>query len=338
MASVLFPDREVMWVPGAIAAGRREMAKTRHDAVLATYGPGSALLVGRVLARMARVPLVVDFRDLWSTLPMPVFATPVRRWAASRLEHDIVKSASRVIAVSEGMVGELVATHRLDPRDAVAITNGFDPDDAARVVDKRDDVPRPFRLVYSGSVHAHYDLGPLWRAIRALADSDRIRPETFRIEFVGNLALGDARAAGVEAFVDTRPFVPHADIFDAFSRADALLVVETPGYYARNGYAAKVFDYLLTGKPVLALVDTGGNTHRLLRDAGVGRTVAPGDEAQLRAALGERRDERCETARGRLRAAAIARLQPSSSGREARACPRRGRRDRTARTLVEMAG
>jgi glycosyltransferase involved in cell wall biosynthesis len=287
MASILFPDRDVMWVPGAIAGGRRVLAKTRHDAVLATYGPASALIVGRALARMARLPLVVDFRDLWSTLPMPVFPTPMHRWAARRLEQDIVRSASRVIAVSQGMVDELVATHDLDGLDAVAITNGFDPDDARRVVDKRGGPPRPFRLVYSGSVHAHYDLGPLWRAIRALADAEQIRPETFRIEFVGNLALSDARAAGVDAFVEARPFVPHADIFDTFAHADALLVVETPGYYARNGYAAKVFDYLLTGKPVLALVETAGNTYRLLRDAGVGRMVPPGDHEQLRTALAE---------------------------------------------------
>jgi glycosyltransferase involved in cell wall biosynthesis len=287
VASVLFPDREVLWVPAAIAAGRRALAATPHDAVLATHGPASAIVVGRALARMFRLPLVVDFRDLWSTLPMGVFPTSLHRAAARQLERAIVRAASKVVAVSPGMAADLAATHGLAARDAVAITNGFDPDDAAHVVDTRDGEPRPFRLVYAGSVNAHYDLGPLWHAIRDLADGGSIRPDTFRIEFVGNLALGDARAAGVDAFVETRPFVPHARVFDAFAPADALLVVETPGYYARNGYAAKVFDYLLTGKPVLAIVEQGGNTDRLLRAVGVGLPVAPGDESSLRTAIME---------------------------------------------------
>ena len=97
--------------------------------------------------------------------------------------------------------------------------------------------------------------------------------------------MSTARAGGVDAFVDASPFVPHAQVFDALGPADALLVVEKPGYYARNGYAAKVFDYLLTGKPVLGLVERGGNTDRLLRAAGVGPIVEPGDEPGLRAAL-----------------------------------------------------
>jgi hypothetical protein len=82
--SVVFPDREVFWTPGAIAAGKRALAETPHDVVLATHGPASDLVVGRALARSATLPLVVDFRDLWSTLPMPVFTTPLHRAAARR--------------------------------------------------------------------------------------------------------------------------------------------------------------------------------------------------------------------------------------------------------------
>jgi glycosyltransferase involved in cell wall biosynthesis len=284
-ASVLFPDREVLWVPAAFAAGRGALAREPHDAVLASYAPGSSLVVGHALARMFRLPFVVDFRDLWSTLPMPVFATPLHRAAARALEHALVRRASRLVAVSPGMAVDLASVHGLAAGDAIAITNGFDPADAARVVDTRNGEPRPFRLVYAGSVNAHYDLGILWTALRTLAESGHVRPDTLRVEFVGNLAIGDARAHGVDAFVATAPFVPHERVFEALGPADALLVVERPGYYARNGYAAKVFDYLLTGKPVLAIVERGGNTDQLLRAANVGHIVEPGDELGLRTAL-----------------------------------------------------
>ena len=281
--TVLFPDREVLWVPGAIAAGKRMLAETSHDVVFATHGPASDLVVGRELARAAKLPLVVDFRDLWSTLPMPIFTTPLHRAAARRLERRVVRDASRVVAVAPKMAEDLASMHGIARELAVSITNGFDPDDAKRARDAR--TSGPFRLMYSGSVHAHYDLDPFWRAIKKLAARGAIAPETFRIEFVGNLAVSDLRALGVGAFVDTQPYVAHSKVFDELARADALLVVETPGYYAQYGYAAKVFDYILTGKPVVALVEAGGNTARLLGDAGVGYCAEPGDEAGVLAAI-----------------------------------------------------
>ncbi|HEY1550219.1 MAG TPA: glycosyltransferase, partial [Kofleriaceae bacterium] len=250
--SVVFPDREIFWVPGAIAAGKRALAETPHDVVLATHGPASDLIVGRALARAANLPLVVDFRDLWSTLPMPVFTTPLHRAAAHRLERRVVRDASRIVAVAPRMAEDLADVHGVARERAISITNGFDPDDASRAHDARTN--GPFRLMYTGSVHAHYDLDPFWRALKALAERGAITPETFRVEFVGNLAVSDLRALGVDAFVDIKPFVAHAKVFDELARADALLVVETPGYYAQYGYAAKVFDYILTGKPVVALV------------------------------------------------------------------------------------
>jgi glycosyltransferase involved in cell wall biosynthesis len=280
--SLVFPDREVFWVPGAIAAGRHALATTPHDLVLATHGPASDLVVGRTLARAARLPLVVDFRDLWSTLPMPVFTTPLHRAAARRLEQSIVRDASRLVAVAPRMAEDLATTHGIAFDRAISITNGFDPDDAPRVRDHR---AGPFRLMYTGSVHAHYDLDPFWRAVKALAKRGAISPNTFRVEFVGNLAMSDLRSFGIDEFVEHKPFVAHDEVFDELARADALLVVETPGYYARYGYAAKVFDYLLTGKPVLALVEEGGNTSRLLREAGVGYGAEPSDGPGVLAAL-----------------------------------------------------
>lgn len=284
--SMMFPDREILWVPAAVAAGTRALRAQPHDAVLATYSPGTNLIVGRMLARAFNLPLLVDFRDLWATLPVDsAFVTRAHRALALRLEGSLVRSAARIIAVAPRMASSIASTHGVPERLAISITNGFDPADVVRAVDRREAGDRPFRLVYTGSVHALYDLEPFWHAIRALADRNVITPESFRIEFVGNLAIEDVRRHGLESYVEIHPFVPHEQVFEALGRADALFVVETPGYYAEFSYAAKVFDYLLTGKPVLALVETGGNTFRLLAAAGVGYCAEAHDAAGLQQQL-----------------------------------------------------
>ncbi len=280
--SMMFPDREILWVPAAVSAGRKALSEQPHDAVLATYSPGTNLIVGRMLARAFNLPFLVDFRDLWATLPVEsAFVSRAHRAAALKLEGSLVRTASRIIAVAPKMASSIAASHGVADDKAVSITNGFDPSDAARAVDRRPAEPRPFRLVYTGSVHALYNLDPFWHAIRALADRKVITPESLRIEFVGNLSIDDVRRHGLESFVEIYPFVPHEKVFDALATADALFVVETPGYYAEFSYAAKVFDYLLTGKPVLALVESGGNTYRLLEAAGVGYCADADDPAGL---------------------------------------------------------
>jgi glycosyltransferase involved in cell wall biosynthesis len=280
--TVVFPDREVFWVPGAIRAGHKALEEEHHDAILATHAPPSDLIVGRALASAFKLPLVLDFRDLWSTLPMPVFPSALHRAAAHRVERSIVRAASRLVAVSPAMAHDLAREHGFPVEHAVAITNGFDPSDVARVFDDRQSEPRPFRLMYSGTVHIHYDLDPFWHALRSLADAGDVTPESFQVEFVGNLAAGDVEKYGLQSFVQVSPFVAHHEVFAALARADALFVVETAGYYARYGYAAKVFDYVLTGKPVLAIVDAGGNTATLLEQTGTGYLASPGDEAAIR--------------------------------------------------------
>jgi glycosyltransferase involved in cell wall biosynthesis len=282
--TLVFPDREVVWIPSAIAAGRRLLASERHDVVLATHGPASNLVVGRALAKLFDLPLVVDFRDLWSTLPMPIFPTAFHRKAARALEGTAVRAATKIVAVAPRMASEIATTHGRDEADAVSITNGFDPADLVRARDTRPTTERPFRLVYTGSVNVHYNLDPFWQAIKALADEGRITPETLRIEFVGNLALSDVRAHGVAEFVEARGYVPHDQVFAALGNADALFLIETRGYYAEYSYVAKLFDYLLTGKPVLALVEQG-NTFKLLRDAGVGCCADPSDAPGVRRAI-----------------------------------------------------
>jgi len=285
--SVLFPDREVLWVPGAVAAGRQALRDQHHDAVLGTYGPPSNLVAAYMLASEAKLPLVIDFRDLYSMLPMPVFPTPMHRAAARKLEQTVVKRASRILAVAPAMAADLASAHGRPEHEAISITNGFDPRDVERVHDNRANAARPFRLIYTGSVNSYYNMEPLWKALRRLADDGTITPQTFRCEFVGNLSLDEVRRFELEEFVEVSPFVPHAEVFDAFARADALLMVEAAGYYARYSYAAKVFDYLLSGKPVVALVERDGNTDRLLRASGVGLCVDPNDVEALFAALGK---------------------------------------------------
>jgi glycosyltransferase involved in cell wall biosynthesis len=280
------PDWQITWYPGAMKAGRELLAREKFDAVLATYGPATNLLVGSRLAKFSGLPLVLDFRDLWADNPLPSFPTPLHQYACRRMERKFVAQADRVVAVSEAMIAKLASTYDL-PGDKIAcVTNGFDPNDAARVYDDRpsDRPARPFRLTFTGSVYGNIHFGTLFEVVADLAREGKISPQTFRLVFVGNMTLDEPRRLGVADFVELHPPVPHEQVFDFFARSDALLLNEMIGYHARYSFGSKLFDYLLAGKPILGLTEESDMTARVVREVG-GRVVHPQDKTGLRAAL-----------------------------------------------------
>jgi hypothetical protein len=284
----MVPDPFAPWIPFAYAAGRRALAATPHDAIVATYGPPASLLVGYALARATGLPLVVDFRDLWTDLPFARFGSPLHARMLGALEARIVRAAAGVTSVSDGMSSHLRDRFGLPDDRVVTILNGFDESAVALVQDRRDRPARPFTLCYSGSVYAIYDVGPIARAIKKLADTGEITPETFRFRTLGSFPSDLIAREGIASFHDGQGFLPRRDMFDQFADVDAFLAVESGEYGARMGYPVKVFDYLLTGKPVLGIVVPGGNCAQLLTDMGMTELPANDEDAiaaSLRALL-----------------------------------------------------
>jgi hypothetical protein len=56
------------------------------------------------------------------------------------------------------------------------------------------------------------------------------------------------------------------------------------GYHARFSYASKLFDYMLCGKPILALTEESELTARVVKDLG-GSVAHPENRAEIREAL-----------------------------------------------------
>src|SRR5436309_2225704 len=60
--------RSVVWYPPAVRAGRRMFRQKPFDVILATGEPYAAFLIAKRIARLCRVPFVIDMRDPWTRL------------------------------------------------------------------------------------------------------------------------------------------------------------------------------------------------------------------------------------------------------------------------------
>lgn len=98
------PDAQAGWIIPAVIRGWRLHRNEPFDVVLATGRPWSALVIGLLLSRLIRRPLVADFRDPWMTNPFRERYSPIKQWLETKLEHMVVRGPMWSLAIPKNSV------------------------------------------------------------------------------------------------------------------------------------------------------------------------------------------------------------------------------------------
>jgi len=132
---------------------------------------------------------------------------------------------------------------------------------------------RPFvpgAIRYVGEFYLGRDPTPFLAALGEL-ESGGLLPPACHVEFIGDVeqALGASTRSrinehGLGARVTLRPRVPHGVALEKINTAGLLLLLAQG---QPTQIPNKLFEYLGTGRPILAAVDHDGESHRMLQAA-----------------------------------------------------------------------
>ena len=94
------------------------------------FGSYTAHLVGLRLKKTTELPWIADFRDPWVENTQHQFPTALHRWLAQNLERQVIRTADRLVVVSQPMLSSWLERYPwLDPGKVAVITNGYDAED-----------------------------------------------------------------------------------------------------------------------------------------------------------------------------------------------------------------
>lgn len=283
------PDPHRLWAAAAVRAGLRYAAKRSIAAVVTSSPPFSAHFVGLALQRRLGVPWIADFADLWVGRPFRTLPYAWQHWPDRRYEARVVARADRLLMASPGWLPIFERRYGAWATEkATVITNGFDStltaalDDAASVPAE---AARPLTLVYTGALHEGLSPQPIAAALLRLAERigrERVRAGlSVRLIGPGAADWGDLRnqldvagLGGVIQFLGTRS---HAECLREQRAADALLILLAPSHDMT--ISGKSFEYMATGKPILALVPDGSVQGQILAPSGLATVVSYDDVA-----------------------------------------------------------
>ncbi|MCE9627797.1 MAG: glycosyltransferase [Candidatus Eisenbacteria bacterium] len=276
----LQPDSYIGWAGKAREVAARRIAQGGIDAILSSSPPDSVHLAAAPLARANGLPWVADFRDPWIGLS---FKKPITPWHGARLraqESGVLANADLVLAASQTHHDELAA-RRDAPRRLLFLPNGYEP--AARVPEMPATHEPRFRIVFTGMLSLMEDAGTLLEAVRDLAAQDPAVCRDLRVEIAGPYDDEWPRrvaALGIADLVQLSGPLPHAETRALQLSADVLILWKPRGEGFRTMVPGKTYEYLDSGRPIVALLPAGDEAGALVTRAGHVQ-LAPGDRAGL---------------------------------------------------------
>ncbi len=268
VANMLLPDPQVGWLPFAMRAARKVIRSRKIDVVLITVPPFSSVRLVTLLRRaFPELPIVLDFRDEWltSTIHLVSFNSNERaRRVASEAESEAVRDATAVVGVTAASVGELRKRYSGEPAEKFHhIPNGFDV--PLPIAEYAPVQQTPVVLTYIGTVYGSSDPTNVVAAVLRLSPELRAK---LRLRFVGHVEIPSLREALLELgdIVEMIGFLPQAEALAYVQRTSYLLLVT----HDPINVPAKLYDYLGSGRPILAAVHPEGDARRTLDETRTG--------------------------------------------------------------------
>jgi glycosyltransferase involved in cell wall biosynthesis len=270
IANLLLPDPQVGWLPFAIPAATRVIRKRHIDLVLITVPPFSSVrLVKRLRRTFPALPIVLDFRDEWLTTTIHLVSlndNERARAIAHKAEAEAVREATAVVAASVGGCLEIRGRYPSEPESKFhCIPNGFDTLPVIPVlVPGSTEQPRTL-VTYIGSVYGSTDPQSFVQAVQELPEETR---RLLQIRFIGRIETS-AYYRALKSLGDTvelTGFLPRAEALRAIEDATYLLLIT----HDRINIAGKMYDYLGSGKPILAAIHPDGDVRRLFEETRAG--------------------------------------------------------------------
>lgn len=257
----------------------------RADVILASSPPLPVATAGMAVARLRRVPWVMDVRDLWPAAAVAMGELGPGRVlrAAERLERQLYRSADAVTVVTRPFANRVAA---ITAREEIHLVPNGTTELwlAARDLEpEREELGLPaseFIWTFAGNVGGAQGLESAIEAAELLGPGFRLLvlgdgPARRRLE---DLARNRARAV-----VDFRDQVPPEEARRYLRSSDALLVSLASDPILEDFVPSKLFDFCATGIPVICAA--AGEPARLAADAGAALIAAPEDSESLRVAI-----------------------------------------------------
>lgn len=276
IGKITIPDSARLWMETSKKYAA-EIVKSRNIRLIyTTSAPYSDHLLGLYIKRkLPNVKWIVDFRDEWSNNPYTL-DNPynfLRTSIEAKQEMAVLEGCDFLVTNTPVMRENFMKISGTGGENYFVIPNGYDKEDFESMDISSPDNQR-FTMVYTGALYGRRKPDTFFQALSELIKENKLPSDGFEIRLIGNYHK-DRLQSQIDSFGLTTQikivgYVPHNECIRQQLLADALILIEGTGRGAEAFYTGKIFEYMNTGRPVLAILPENGAAAQLVRESRIG--------------------------------------------------------------------
>ena len=261
------PDARVGWVKPSVRFISDYINKNNIETIITTGPPHSMHLIGLQLKEKLGVKWLADFRDPWTTIG---YHKQLKLTNRSRLKHkafeqEVLNAADQIIVTSNVTKKEF---DEITQKPITVITNGYDYEPIADfTLDKK------FTLSHIGSLLSRRNPKVLWEVLRDLIQEDDSFAKNFQLNLVGAVSedvLLSIKQYNLSDYVNDFGYVSHKESVKLQKQSQLLLLVEIDSEETKCIIPGKLFEYLVSNRPIIALGPKGSDVEQIIKETNTG--------------------------------------------------------------------
>ena len=160
----------------------------------------------------------------------------------------------------------------------VVIPNGYDKEDFPEELLQNRVQNEKMTLTYTGALYGRRKPDTFFQALQELIANNQVKRDKIAVRLVGNYNEVQMNSKisqyNLEGIVKIVGLLPHDECIKEQLACDSLVLIEGKGKGAEAFYTGKLFEYMNTNKPILALLPENGVAAELVRESNIGTVAA----------------------------------------------------------------
>ncbi|ESU25096.1 glycosyl transferase, group 1 family protein [Flavobacterium enshiense DK69] len=265
--NLFIPDARVLWVKPSVNYLSKYIQENEIETIITTGPPHSLHLIGLELKEKLKVKWIADFRDPWTTIgyhkALKLSVSSAKKH--KMLESEVMNKADFLLVTSPTTKKEFEA---ITSKPIHVITNGYDVENVSRQT-----LDEKFTLAHIGSFLSDRNPRILWKALKELIrENDKFR-EYFELKLIGAVSqeVLDAIAEfRLTDYVNNLGYVSHQEALEHQRKSQVLLLVEINSEETKSIIPGKLFEYMVSERPILAIGPKDADFSVILKQTNTG--------------------------------------------------------------------
>ncbi len=262
------PDARKNWVKPSVAFLSQYIKDNNIETIITTGPPHSLHLIGMQLKQSLGVKWLADFRDPWTSIGYHKQLKLSKRSAAKhkQLEHDVLQKADEIITTSYTTSSQFQS---IVNKDIITITNGYDTfETTEKILDKK------FTCSHIGSLLSERNPKVLWKVFQELIKENDDFKNNFQLNLIGVVSddvLNSIYDHDLKAYVNIVGYVSHQEAITYQNSSQVLLLVEIDSEDTKCIIPGKLFEYMVSERPIIALGPQGSDVETIIKQTNTGK-------------------------------------------------------------------